>query len=571
MKYTRTIVLTLFVLGFLISSISSIAAISVEDTLTSDREFALMGYNYSFIAPTDGETISGQYLVRFVGDYNGNPLVRCRASIYQGRTRLTSYVDMTQASAYEWQIVWDTETFEDGDNYRVRVLAYRTTRRYTRIYSGYVTIDNSGGPDTTPPSVSITNPADDATVSGTVSIAATASDNIGVTYVECQIDSGAWVDDTTSPYSWTWDTTLETDGSHAITCRAWDAAGNSATDQITVTVDNSEPPPPPPIEGIYPWWNDLIDAEVAHANGITGQGSVVVIIDTGLVSNWQDYFSRGNILTQYCYSQTLQKGKDNVDWNEDTEGHGTACTGTVIGYDLNNDYYIGAAPDAQIIMIRTLYWVGGSGSQYVSATEMLNAWAEAIDYARDLHNNQLSGYDMIVSMSLGYDSTNTNLNNAVSNAEAAGIVVVTSAGNDGHTVDTTGYPANLADATSVAAAGWDSLTGAYGIDGISTDIAEGDFSELHIADFSSGGKVDVTGIGENLVLPYYGGYYYISGTSFSCPQTAGVYALMFQALGSQSVQSLETQLQNTCYWNSGYMTARVWGAGFIQADAACGF
>ena len=115
---------------------------------------------------------------------------------------------------------------------------------------------------------------------------------------------------------------------------------------------------------------------------------------------------------------------------------------------------------------------------------------------------------------------------------------------------------------------WLSLTGSYGVDGIFTDITEGDFSGLLIADFSSGGKVDVTGIGLNLVLPLTDGYYYISGTSFSCPQTAGVYALMFQVYYGQSVIWLETKLMDTCYWNGTYMNITVWGAGFIQADAA---
>ena len=155
-------------------------------------------------------------------------------------------------------------------------------------------------------------------------------------------------------------------------------------------------------------------------------------------------------------------------------------------------------------------------------------------------------------------------------AENDGVVVVASAGNDGHETITTGYPASFDDATSVAAAGWSTHTGYYGIDGIYTDLPENDFSDLIIADFSSGGKVDITGIGNMLVLPQPDGYYYMSGTSFSCPQVAGVYALMFEALGTQSVQYLETTMQNTAYWSSS-MTEFVWGSGFVQADAACGY
>ncbi len=315
-----------------------------------------------------------------------------------------------------------------------------------------------------------------------------------------------------------------------------------------------------------PWWNDAIDTE---KQGYTGAGSVVVILDTGLVAAWQDYFPQENILSEHCHSYTKQYKKDRVEWNKDTEGHGTAVTGTVIGYrlDSGDGYWIqGVAEDAKIVMLRVLYWTGGSGKQYVSEQELLNNWAEAIDYARDLHTGALSGYNMIISMSLGFDYTNAALTSAIDGAEAEGIVVSTSAGNAGPGPNTTAYPANLDDTTSVAAAGHEDFTGTYGLTGIWGDIPENDFSGIFVSDFSSRGKVDVTAIGENLVLPYYGGYYYISGTSFSCPQTSGVFALMFEAYGGMSVSWLENQLQGSCV-DLGY-GVDTQGAGFVQADAA---
>jgi subtilisin len=315
-----------------------------------------------------------------------------------------------------------------------------------------------------------------------------------------------------------------------------------------------------------PWWNDVIDVD-QQTN--TGSGVVVVVIDTGLVSNYLDYFPAANILTTYCKSYTKDLGKDRVAWNKDTEGHGTAVTGTIIGYRLDSttDYWInGVAEDAKIVMLRCLYWIGGYGKQYVSETEMLTNWANCINYALSLHTGALSTYNMVISMSLGYTSVNANLNTAISNAEAHGVVVCASAGNEGPSPNTTGYPASLAQATSVAACGYTGLTGSYGLDGIFTDIPENDISGVFLSEFSSRGKVDVAGIGENLILPYYGGYYYISGTSFSCPQTSGVYALMFQAHGAQTVAWLEGHLQSTAI-DLGYTVSEE-GAGFIQADGA---
>jgi hypothetical protein len=105
---------------------------------------------------------------------------------------------------------------------------------------------NGGGgntpPDTTAPTVTVTGPTNGAAISGSaVMLSATASDNVGVTGVQFQVDSanaGALL--TTAPYSITWDSTTIANGSHVITAVAQDAAGNHATSQgVTVTVSNT--------------------------------------------------------------------------------------------------------------------------------------------------------------------------------------------------------------------------------------------------------------------------------------------------------------------------------------------
>ncbi|WP_347352614.1 Ig-like domain-containing protein [Intrasporangium sp.] len=100
-------------------------------------------------------------------------------------------------------------------------------------------------PDTTAPSVSISDPADGATVSGNVRIAAVASDDVGVADVTFRVD-GVQVGQpvTAPPFTTTWSTTSATAGKHTITAVAADAAGNTTTSApVTVTVDNSTPPP----------------------------------------------------------------------------------------------------------------------------------------------------------------------------------------------------------------------------------------------------------------------------------------------------------------------------------------
>jgi beta-lactamase superfamily II metal-dependent hydrolase len=109
------------------------------------------------------------------------------------------------------------------------------------------TIDDQGGGggDTEAPLTAITAPGAGATVSGTVSVTASASDNVGVTSVEFYLDNVLQSTDTTSPYSWSWNTTTATNASHSLTSKAYDAASNVGTSSVvSVTVNNTTPPPP---------------------------------------------------------------------------------------------------------------------------------------------------------------------------------------------------------------------------------------------------------------------------------------------------------------------------------------
>jgi len=98
--------------------------------------------------------------------------------------------------------------------------------------------------------VDITNPANNSTVSGNVNITTNASDDNGVTRVEFYVDGGFVGSDSSSPYSYNWDSASVADGNHAIKAIAFDTIDQSTDDSITVNVDNiAEPPPPPPPGG----------------------------------------------------------------------------------------------------------------------------------------------------------------------------------------------------------------------------------------------------------------------------------------------------------------------------------
>jgi hypothetical protein len=98
--------------------------------------------------------------------------------------------------------------------------------------------------DTTPPTVSISAPANGVTVSGTTSITANAADNVGVVGVQFRLDGANFgSEDTVAPYSVTWNTTAASNGTHTLLAIARDAAGNVTTSSsVSVTVNNGPPP-----------------------------------------------------------------------------------------------------------------------------------------------------------------------------------------------------------------------------------------------------------------------------------------------------------------------------------------
>jgi hypothetical protein len=99
--------------------------------------------------------------------------------------------------------------------------------------------------DIIPPTVSITAPLAGATVVGTNSLIAIATDNVGVTGVQFLIDGANFSAEITAPpYVTVWNSTTVADGAHTVSAAARDAAGNRATSAVvTVKVSNAPAPP----------------------------------------------------------------------------------------------------------------------------------------------------------------------------------------------------------------------------------------------------------------------------------------------------------------------------------------
>ncbi len=191
-----------------------------------------------FTNPLDGQTVSGT--ITITASSSDNVAVTYVFYAVDG-------IPVTgQLTTSPYAFNWDTTTVPDGPH---------TLKATTHDPSGnnstatiVVTVNNTAPiPDTIPPTISVTSPAEAATISGTVTVAANATDNGSVAGVTLLVD-GAVVgtEDTTALYEFSLDTTTLTNGAHTIAARARDATGNETTSAaVNVTVDNTLPPPPP--------------------------------------------------------------------------------------------------------------------------------------------------------------------------------------------------------------------------------------------------------------------------------------------------------------------------------------
>jgi hypothetical protein len=175
---------------------------------------------------------------------NGTITVTATASDNVAVTSVQFTVDGTNIGAPDtsapWSVAWDTRTA--GNGARILRAIARDAAGNTGSSDGRTVTVNNTSSDTVLPTVSLSSPASGATVSGQITIAASASDNVGVAGVQFLVNgTAAGAEDTSAPYSITWATTSVTNGPLQIAAVARDAAGNRRTSEaITVTVANQE-------------------------------------------------------------------------------------------------------------------------------------------------------------------------------------------------------------------------------------------------------------------------------------------------------------------------------------------
>ena len=280
-------------------------------------------------------------------------------------------------------------------------------------------------------------------------------------------------------------------------------------------------------------WNiDHIDAEVAQANGISGLGVKLAIIDTGLAKGNADLAVAGG------YNAT-GAGKP-TDW-VDKYGHGTHVAGIAAAAD-NATGVVGVAPGASLYALRVMDRGGFIYDSYI-----VNALGWCVSNGIDVAN-----------MSLGGPQYSSALKDACDSAAANGIVLVASSGNGG-SANNIGYPAAFDSVIAVGATDASDQLALFSDYGPQQElVAPG----VNIRSDCTGSLDGSIYDGDGAV----NGFAILSGTSMSAPHVAGAAALALQA-GYPDARAI---LQSTAVDLGDSGRDDLYGFGLVDAQGAAG-
>lgn len=161
---------------------------------------------------------------------SGMVSVSANASDNVGVVKVEFYVNGVLAASdtsTPYFFSWNTTPLSSG-SYTLSAKAYDAAGNAAVSGNTVITVVK----DVTAPTVAITTPANNAVLSGTVVVSAAATDNIGVAKVEFYVDGALRSAVNTTPYTYYWNTNTAKGGNHALSVKAYDAAGNASTSNL---------------------------------------------------------------------------------------------------------------------------------------------------------------------------------------------------------------------------------------------------------------------------------------------------------------------------------------------------
>jgi len=270
----------------------------------------------------------------------------------------------------------------------------------------------------------------------------------------------------------------------------------------------------------------IIHAPEVHANGFTGEGVVVAVLDTGADVDHPDLAD--DILYQECFLRgDACDGSPNP--GDDDHGHGTNVTGIITSGGIVAP--LGVAPDAKIAVYKVL---DGDGFGFFSD------WIAALD---DIIANHPEVDVVNMSLQSRESCPSPALTLAISTLRDEGVATFIASGNHGNKNGLL-VPSCVAEAISVGAT-YDGNIGS--INGWKSDCSDPTTATDQVACWSdSSNSLDLLAPGARVTSTGMGGVTSgYMGTSQASPHAAGVAALLLQAFPDLSVNELEARMKAT--------------------------
>jgi len=320
------------------------------------------------------------------------------------------------------------------------------------------------------------------------------------------------------------------------------------------------------------WGLDAINAPQAWELGFTGKGASVFVLDSGIDPDHIDLAP--NVNTELSRSFLANENwfiGDSIGFN-----HGTHVAGTIAAADTDFGV-IGVAPDAELVAVKVLSEISGSGP--------FSAINAGIVYAGN------NGAD-VINMSLGATlSKNGKLVDADGNAYKIpakfiqeiihaqqraidyafnnGVTIIASAGNDGVNYDGNGadikLPGSLNNVVTVSATAPEGYNPSATVHNYDIPASYTTYGRSLIDVAAPGGDFDVSRLDQILSAGNNNSFYYSSGTSMAAPHVSGIAALIIAKNGKMNPKEVVRQIENTSDKVDGNGKSLFFGKGRVNA------